>query len=203
MARSFQGFPEVFLSSTDLSLDISRAVKRREVRKLHGRLYTRNLTDSPEAIIRRNLWQVVGLLFPHTAVSHRTALEMRPTARGTVFLSGSYDRTVELPGLRVRQIKGPGHLEGDMPFVQTLHIASWARAYLEVLKARTVRGTDSPSLPRVQVEERLDTLVQRSGEAQVNQLRDQARGLQDALEAQTAYAELDAIIGALLRTRQA
>src|SRR5579862_6610047 len=130
MARSFQGFSEVFLSSTDLSLDISRAVRRREVRKLHGRL------------------------FPHTAVSHRTALEMRPTARGTVFLSGRYDRTVELPGLRVRQIKGPGHLEGDMPFVQTLHIASRARAYLEVLKARTVRGTASPSLPRVQVEER-------------------------------------------------
>src|SRR5579872_7336845 len=194
MARSFQGFPEVFLSSTDLSLDISRAVRRGEVRKLHGRLYTRNLADAPEAVIRRNLWSVVGQLFPRTVVSHRTALEMRPTARGTVFLSGRYDRTVALPGLRIRQIKGPGPLEGDMPFVQTLHIASQARAYLEVLKARTVRGADSPSLPRAQIEERLNTLVQRSGEAQSNQLRDQARALREALEAQEACAELDAIL---------
>lgn len=202
MPHSFQRFPEVFLSSTDLSLEISRAVKRGELRRLHGRLYTRNLTDTPEAIVRRNLWSIVGLLFPGTVISYRTALEMRPTDRGTIFLSGRYARTIELPGLRIRQIKGPGPIAGDMPYIHTLHIASQARAYLEVLRTKTVRGADSPSLPRRQIEEKLDALIQHHGEEEANKLRDMARTLKDTLEAQEAFAELDTIIGALLRTRQ-
>lgn len=202
MALLFQSFPEIFLSSRDVSLDISRAVKRGELRKLHGRLYTRNLRDPLDAIVRRNLWTVVGLLFPGTVISHRTALEMRPTERGTLFLSGPYDRRVVLPGLRVRQIKGAGPLEGDMNYVHSLHIASPARAYLEVLKTRSVRGPDSPSLSRKQIETKLDAFVQHQGEEQANQLRDRARTLSAILEAPKAFAAMDTIIGALLRTRQ-
>lgn len=202
MANSFRNVPEVFLSTTEQSLAISRAVKRGELRKLSGRLYSPNLTDSPEAIIRRNLWMVVGLLFPGTVISHRTAIEMQPTEQGAVFLSGRYDRRVALPGLVIRQIKGPGQLEGDMPFLQSLHIASPGRAYLEVLRTRTVRGAASPSLPRRTIEEKLDSLIQVSGEVAANKLRDQARTLKDGLAAEDAFQELDALIGTLLKTRQ-
>ncbi|MCW3051098.1 MAG: hypothetical protein JWN14_268, partial [Chthonomonadales bacterium] len=77
-----------------------------------------------------------------------------------------------------------------------------ARAYLEVLRSKTVRGADSPSLPRAQIEKKLDALIQHSGEGKANQLRDKARTLQDALDAVNAFTELDALIGTLLRTRQ-
>lgn len=203
MARSFQTYPEVLLSSRDIALEIHRAVRRGELRKLHGRLYTRNLTDDADVIIQRNLWTIVGLLCPNAVISHRTALEMRPTESGTVFLTGTYDRRIHLPSLRIRQIKGPGRLEGDAPFVHSLSVASQARAYLEVLKTKTVRGADSPSLPRMQLETKLDSLIRTGGEDKANKLRDSARPLADVLGAHDAFNELDRVIGALLRTRAA
>src|SRR5207244_2421517 len=98
---SLQRLGEVFRTSAELSDAVSRAVRDGQARKLHGRLYTTNMVEEPEAIVRRNLWQVVSLLFPGTVLSHRTALEMRPTPGGTVFLTGRSNRVVGLPGLRV------------------------------------------------------------------------------------------------------
>lgn len=113
-----QQLGEVFRTSTELSELVSRAVRDGKARKLHGCLYTTNMVEDPEAIIPRNLWRVVSLLFPGTVVSHRTALEMRPTPGGTVFLTGPSNRLVELPGLRLRLLPGPGQLPGDSPFLQ-------------------------------------------------------------------------------------
>ena len=66
---SLRDLPEVFRSSTGLSTLVSRATRRGEIRKLGPRLYTTNLSESAEAVIRRNLWPVVGLLCPETVVS--------------------------------------------------------------------------------------------------------------------------------------
>src|SRR5207248_5863584 len=172
-------------------------------RRVAPRLYTTNLAAPPEAVIRRNLWPVVGLLFPKSVVSHRTALEARPTPGGSVFLTGPYDRIVRLPGLRIRQIQGPGPLEGDTRFVQTLWLASQARALLECMGAKRVRGPESPALPRAAIEARLDGLIARGGEDAANARREQARGIAHALGAEAALAELDSLIGALLGTRPA
>ncbi|HEU4454219.1 MAG TPA: Fic family protein [Longimicrobium sp.] len=199
---SVDAVPEVFLGSAESSRAISEAVRGGTVRKLGPRLYTRNTSEPPEDVVRRNLWLIVGLLFPDAVVSHRTALEARPTPRGTVFLTGPYDRQVELPGLRIRQIKGAGPLEGDNRFVQTLWLASPARAYLECMRRR-VRGTESPALSRAEIEERLERLIRNGGESEANALRDRARALAGPLEAEGAFAELDALIGALLGTRPA
>lgn len=203
MARfSSQALPEVFLSTAEISAARVRAAKREEVRRLAPRLYTTNRTEAPEAIIRRNLWPVVGMLFPDTVVSHRTALEAKPTAAGTLFLTGGYDRTVESPGLRVRQLKGPGPLEGDRRFVQTLWIASQARALLECLGARRIRGTGSPSLPREEIEGKVEAVVRIGGEEAANALRDQAQAIAAELDAEPARRELDTLIGTLLGTRK-
>lgn len=195
--------PEIFLSSARTSDVVAKAVRSGEVRRLGARLYTSNTREPPEEVVRRNRWLIVGLLFPDAVVSHRTALEAQPTPRGTVFLSGAYDRIVELPGLRIRQIRGPGPLEGDNRFVQTLWLASPARAYLECLRVRRVRGPESPALTRRAIEERLDRLIRHSGEDEINALRDRARAIAPDLGAEEAFAELDALIGTLLGTRAA
>ncbi|HSU17928.1 Fic family protein [Longimicrobium sp.] len=195
--------PEVFVSTRELSSGVAEAVRAGAVRKLASRLYTTNLTDSPDAVVRRHLWQIVGLLFPDSVVSYRTALEAKPTPRGTIFLTGPYDRIVELPGLRVRQLKGPGPLDGDNRFVQTLWLASPARAFLECLRVRRVRGPESPALTRDEVEARLERMVRHGGEAEANAVRDRARAIAPALGAEAAADELDELIGALLRTRTA
>ncbi|KAF0128002.1 MAG: filamentation induced by cAMP protein Fic [Xanthobacteraceae bacterium] len=65
--QTLDQMPEVFISGTAISREVSRAVKAGKLRKLASRLYTRNLTDRPEAIIRRNLWNNRWRLFPRCA----------------------------------------------------------------------------------------------------------------------------------------
>ncbi len=65
---------------------------------------------------------------PGAVLTHRTALQASPTASGTVFVSGGYDRVIDdIPGLKIRQIKGPGPFLEDHAFLK-LYIASQARA---------------------------------------------------------------------------
>jgi hypothetical protein len=85
--NAVQRLPDVFLSTTETSAAVARMVSRGEVRKIGPRLYTPNPSDTAETIIGRNLWPVIGLLFPQAIVSHRTALTQKPTPGGTVFLT--------------------------------------------------------------------------------------------------------------------
>jgi hypothetical protein len=195
--------PEVFLSREEIKTDLARAVKAGLAKKIGPRLYTNNMADPREEIIQRNLWQVVGLLFPGSVVGHRTALEARPSPENTVFLTGPYTRTLALPGLTIRQVAGPGPLDGDQPFVQNLWFASRARAFLEVLKPSRATATGARGLPVGEVEARIDTIIRSSGEKEVNRLRDQAREIAETLGANREFTALDSVVGAMLRTRKA
>ncbi len=55
--------PEAFVSDVKITRAVSRAVKAGGLRKLGTRLYSRNLSDPPEAIVSRNLWQIVAGYF--------------------------------------------------------------------------------------------------------------------------------------------
>ncbi|MHB2035091.1 MAG: Fic family protein, partial [Gemmatimonadaceae bacterium] len=194
--------PEIFLSTRETSRAVSAAVAAGRARKLAPRIYTSNVTDAPAAIIRRNLWRVVSLLAPGTVISYRTALEMAPAGDGTVFLTAGYDRRLELPGLRLRLVPGPGALEGDTRLFD-LHVASRARALLEVLKPSRARGTVARGLPVARIEALLEAELAAGGEPRLNALRDQARALAEPLDAQAAFTQLDGLIGTLLGTRRA
>ena len=193
---------ELFLSTRDTSKRTSEAVAAGRARKIGPRLYTGNMTDEPKAIVRRNLWPAVSLLAPGTVIGYRTALEMAPAADGTVFLTGTTRKgQVEVPGITLRLIPGPGPLEGDQPLFN-LHIASRPRALLEVLKPPRARATVARGLPRSRVEEELERELRIVGEDRLNRIRDQARVIAPVLEAEREFAVLDGIIGALLGTRR-
>lgn len=191
---------EVFTSTTDTARAVFAAVAAGKARKLGPRLYTSNMTDAPAAIIRRNLWPAVSLLAPGAVISYRTALEMKPANDGSVFLTAGYNRRVELPGLWLRFIKGPGALLGDTELFG-LHLASRARALLEVLKPSRAKGGVARGWPRARVEQLLEEELAAGGEARLNTLRDEARGLAPRLNAPDAFHQLDRIIGTLLGTR--
>ena len=193
--------PEVFVSTRETSRVVSAAVAAGKARKLAARLYTSNMVDAPDSIIRRNLWRVVSLVVPGTVVSHRTAIEMRPAEDGSVFLTAGYDRRVELPGLRLRLVKGPGAVQGDTQLFD-LHLASRARALLEVLKPSRARQGVARGLPRAQVEELLERDLVAGGEAKLNTIRDHARTVASVLEADEPFETLNGIILSLLGTRK-
>lgn len=182
---------------------MSRAVARGELRKLGPALYTPNLTDPPEQIVARHLWEIVARDVPGSVVSYRTAFTGRPGPDGTVFLSGPVSRRLDLPGLRLRVLKGPGPLPDDRPFVGGLVLASEPRLLLENLGIARERSGPRRTVPREQVELRLESVLRSRGEAGLNALRDRAGDLAPRMGAGREFALLDALIGALLRSRPA
>src|SRR5688572_12379864 len=70
--KSQEIWPEAFVSTADVTVAVSRAVKAGRLRKLASRLYTRDLASEPERIVRRHLWPIVGGYFPGALVADRT-----------------------------------------------------------------------------------------------------------------------------------
>jgi hypothetical protein len=195
--------PEVFLSTDKISYAVSRAAKAGKIRKIGPKLYTANLMDSPEQVIRRNFWHIAGMIFPGAVVVDRTAIENIPASDGSVFLSSASTREVELPGITLRSRKGQGPLKEDRPFIGGLFISSPARAYLENMAPSRARKGVARRLSREEVEQRLDADIRIKGEDYIKALRDEVRRIAPKLRLEKAQAELDKIIGTLLGTRDA
>ena len=51
-------------------------LKEGKLRKIAPRIYTTNLDDTPEDIILRNVFYILGQLYPHAVISHRSAFEL-------------------------------------------------------------------------------------------------------------------------------
>lgn len=193
-----RSYPPVFISTEAIKLQVSRDAKEGRLRKIGPRLYTPNVADEPATVVRRNLWEVVSLLFPDRVVGYRTAIEGSPSPEGTVNLVGGYDRLLELPGLTIRQIAGPGPMEGDTRFMGTLWLASRPRALLECLRPSRTTAAGSRRLPREEIERQIERLARVSGTGEVNRLRDRARSLAPDLDAEGEFEALSDIIGSIL-----
>jgi len=64
-------------------------LKEKKIRKIAPRIYTSNLKDAPAAIVKRNWYRILAKLYPEAVLSHRSALEFKPTSKGFVFLTWS------------------------------------------------------------------------------------------------------------------
>ena len=85
---------EVIFSSQDsgISKQISKLLKAEVIRKIAPRIYSSNLEEPVEGIIRRNIFQILGNLYPGTMLSHRSAFEFKPTKTNLLFLTTSYTK---------------------------------------------------------------------------------------------------------------
>ena len=199
---SVETLPEVFVSETAISKAVSDAAARGQLRKLGSRLYTRNLEEDPEKLVKRNWYQLITAYYPDALITDRTALENKPAEDGSVCLISDKKRDTELPGIIFRPRKGPGPLTSDKPFIGGARLASMPRAYLENMRASRARGERlARTLSREEIEKRLDTMLRQQGEAALNRLRDDARTIAKELGLEAAFEELDKLIGALLGTR--
>ena len=57
--NSLEGLPEAFVSNAAIKSAVSRAVAQGRIRQIASKLYTFNLDDPPEQIVRRSLWELV------------------------------------------------------------------------------------------------------------------------------------------------
>jgi len=187
-------------SDSSISKQISKLEKEGKIKKIAPRLYTSNLEDSAEIIVRRNLYSILGHLYPEAVLSHRSALEFKPTSTGQIFLTYSYTRKAELPGITIRFLQGNGPIEGDNLLSGELYASQRERALLENFQSSRKSGPDSKTLTYPEIEERLDQIVRVNGEEELNKVRDQARVVSEKLEMTKEFEKLDKIISALLTT---
>ena len=203
MARkSLDALPETFVSTTEVTKLASKALRAGKLRKLASRLYTKDLTGDPHAIVRRNLWQIVAGYFPGALIADRTALEGGPAKDGSVFLvSAESGSVVALPGFILRPRRGAKPQSSDLPFMGGLRMSSPARALLDNSVASRSRGAVARTLSRPEMETHLEGVLRRGGEGELNRLRDEARTLSRRIGRVREFAALDKMIGALLNTR--
>jgi len=194
---------EIIITTSDrkLSEAIGQLISEGKIAKISAKVYTTNLNDTAENIVRRNLFVIIGAMFPSAVISHRSAFECRPTSEGHFFITYKYTKKVSLPGITIHLLEGKEAIAGDYPFMGGVHISSRARAFLENLQAGYGRNGISKCLPQNIIEEKLENILQTNGEDELNKLREEARPISTQLSLEPEFKKLDAIIGALLRTR--
>ncbi len=204
LEKNLQSLNEVIIGSSrpDVAKLLSRLKRDGRVKRLAPRIYTTNLTDSAESIIRRNLWTIAGNLWPGARLSHRTAFEYAPHD-GHVFLSYKYTRIIRLPGVTVHFLSTPASLESDYPFLGSLGVSSLARALLENLEPDKTQGNVAKCQDAETLEARLEAEFAAGGEEALNKLRDEARTVASQTGHRREFDRLDRLIGALLSTRPA
>jgi hypothetical protein len=174
---------------------------------VYAGIYTDDLTQSLESIVRRELFALCSLVTPGSIISHRSALEGgRPTSAGNLFLTGSNRRDFELPGVKLRMTKGAGPLDSDIrvpTFGGDAYISSQARALLENLTASRGDPTERRTLGAQGVEAWLARFINRDISGAVNKLRDTARAIAGPLGLESEFEQLDKTIGTLLGTQKA
>lgn len=195
---------EIVMATSDKN-DVAKKtalIKAGSLRKIAPKVYTTNMEDAPEVIVARNLFYILGQLYPHAVISHRSAFEFKPTETGDIFLTYTYTKNIILPGVTVHLLKGPMGTEHDSPFIENLYVSSNERRILENLqKGRARNGSVSKSFPREKIEEQLEKMLQVNGESGINAFRDKARQISVELGMENEFDTLSSIISALLTTK--
>lgn len=194
---------EVFFSSTGTSRAIRRLFRAGDVRHVAGRLYTKNLDEPLQAVLRRRAWDVAAGFFPGAVIVDRSAFEPLPTGpEGSIFLCSDKARVVRLPGLVLNCRRGVGAAEGDTPFLGgSLHMSSWPRRFLDNMRSSRARSGVRRTLSRAEIEARLEELLSNRGEEELNGLGDQAARIAGELHREQELEELRSLIGTLLGSR--
>ena len=194
---------EIIFSSSDKSLSkqISKLEKAGQIKKIAPRIYTSNFIDQPEEIITKNIFTILGTLYPNSVLSHRSALEFKPTSQGHVFVTYTYTKKIKLPGITIRFMEGNGPIEGDNPFIGELFVSQQERAFLENLQVSRQPGPKSKTVTLPEIEAKLEQMVRVKGEDELNKFRDNARVISEKLGMQSEFIKLNRLISALLSTK--
>lgn len=194
---------EIIFATSDSSLNrkLSKLEKEGEIKKIAPRIYTSNFIETDEVIIRRNIFSILGKLYPGAILSHRSALEFKPTSANQIFVTYTYTKKIELPGITIRFMEGMPAIEGDNPFSGELYVSQQERAFLENLQSSRQVGPTSKTLTLPEIENKLEQIVRVKGEVGLNQFRDKAREIAEKLGMHSEFEKLNKLISALLSTK--
>lgn len=182
----------------------TRAVQRRlkagELTLIAKGIATSRPAEDWPALIARERLRVLAALFPGAIYGYRSAFNGGLPVDGVAYLSHTYNRTLELPGLTVSILKGAPKQAGDMPMQgRELYFPSEPRLLLENLTQS--RGPVKKSAGREAVEARLLNICDSRGEDALSRLREAARAVAPTLGFDKEFTVLDSLVGSILGTR--
>ena len=183
-----------------------RATQRRLREGALKRIAAGVVTSLPEeawpALIARERIRILAALYPKAVMGPRSAFHGGVPSDGMMYLTYSYTKRVDLPGMTVQLVAGHGPAQGDTQMMgRELYFPSTPRVLLENLTIS--RGKVQKSVGKADVEQRLIDTCEARGEEALNTLRDQARALAPSLGLERELTILNGLIGAVLGTRKA
>lgn len=143
---------------------------------------------------------IVGKLYPGSVLSHRSAMEFKPTSANQIFLTYTYTKNIQLPGITLRFLQGAGPIEGDNPITEGLFVSQLERALLENLQISRKPGPESKTLTLPEIEAKLDQVARVRGHEGLNNIRDKSRQIAEILGMQSEFEKLNKLISAFLTT---
>lgn len=191
----------LFANEANYAKNLSSLSRQGKLRRIHQGIYTDDLHRDLTEIVQQNWMVIVAYIVREGILSYRTAVDLKPTpfnGQVIVFLISSYTKTIQLPGLVIKIIKGNSkeHTEQVLP---NLARGNKTRVLLENLS--TVRGTDYKGIKtigREGVEKLLAKELLLRGEHRLNEIRDEAKCIANDLMYLTEYKKLNHLISALL-----
>ena len=179
----------------------ARQVSAGHLRQIIRGLFTTNVSDHIDEVVRRNLYQILGMYYPGAVVVDRSARE-GGIADGFLYVTHSRERELRLPGVVIEPRPGAGGLDGDMPMPGDTFLASIPRSLVEnAAAARPRRSTRPRTLTRPELEAWIEDLFEKYGEERVLAWRKEADTLGATLGAIPQAAIVGSLIGAALGTR--
>ncbi len=191
---------EIIVGSKDKSKEIGKLEKEKLIKKIAPRLYTSNMEEAPEIIVRRNWYRILSDLYPDAFLSHRSALERMPTKAGHIYLTHTYTDISKLPGIAIHFLKGPSPIKDDELFFGNLKASGLARAYLENLQSSRGGGEKSKTLSCEQLKEKIESFLRVKGEDALNQVKDRAKEIAPELGMEKELIALNQLITDMLGT---
>jgi len=179
---------------------IQRACAQGRCFRVHAGIYLREFDSSRQALqIRANWIAVASALAPGSVVSYRSAMNLGDEPPESLVLSHPtrFNRSLHLPGLSIRLVRGAPALPGDVALGSgALHLASTPRALLENLSRR--RGTQARSEGEGAVGLRLRQIERQQGAGQLRVIRSLAADLAGPLQLPREFERLCALIDDLI-----
>jgi Fic family protein len=192
---------EIIIGTTEKTREIKKLEKKGQLIKIAPRLYSSNMEEKPETIIRRNWYRILSEMYPDAFLSHRSAPERMPTSEGHIFLTYTYTDNIILPGLNIHFLKGPGPVEpDDALFFGNLRVSGLVRAYLENLQTARLTGEVSKALARETLQEKIESFLRVKGKDALNALRDRAKEIAPELGMEKEAMALGQLITDMLGT---
>ena len=182
---------------------ISYMLQKGKLKSIAPRIYTTNLFDSPERIIKNNLLDILGWRFPNGLLSYKSALLLKPTEQGNIYITADVSRVIkDYPGVTVIVNKGKGPIDTDIKLGETgLYAASEERWLLECMQpTRINKSGENKSFDLTFIETRLEGKLQAAGEDRFNNFRDKIRIVSEKLGMDSEFQMLNKIFSALLNT---